>query len=179
MRNEKIRTLLWLSAVLLLNSCGYHFSGTLANIPPGMNKLAVPVFLNNSYEPYIDVEVTQAVIEEFMTDGRLKIVGIEEADLALRGGIVKYEVKPISFTESSGQTFVQQYRVHLVVQAYLEDIRSKKVIWKAVGLESTFISDYAAILGNVSATRVEKDAAIKKASHDIAATVRSSLLEGF
>ena len=86
MRNNRIKALvLVLLACCSLSSCGYHFSGTGAIVPEGVRTLAVPVFFNETNEPYVDVEVTQAVVEEFMTDGRLKIVSLEEAELALRG----------------------------------------------------------------------------------------------
>jgi outer membrane lipopolysaccharide assembly protein LptE/RlpB len=163
-------------ATFLFPSCGYHFSGTGAIVPAGVKTLSIPVFFNATNEPYVDVEVTQAVVEEFMIDGRLKVVSLEDAELALRGKIMKYEVVPLSYNP---QSFVQQYRVHLVVEAFLEDLRAKKILWKEQGIESSFISDYAVTLGDIKATRIAKDAAIKKASQDIAWTLRSRVLEGF
>ena len=166
-------------AGFLLSSCGYHFSGRGAIVPEGVRTLAVPVFFNATNEPYVDLEVTQAVLEEFITDGRLKIVGLDEAELGLRGKIIKYDVSPTSYNVYNGQTYVQQYRVHIVVDALLEDLRSKKQLWREPAVEATFISDYAVTIGDISATRTAKDAAIKKASQDIAWTIRSRVLEGF
>jgi len=178
-RLSAVKTALLLILLLAVASCGYHFSGTGAIVPEGAKKLAVPVFLNTTNEPYVDVDVTQAVIEEFMTDGRLRIVGPEEADLVLRGIITKYEATPLSYTVFNGQTYVQQYRISIVVEASLEDLRAKKILWKQPGVESTFLSDYAVTMQNVAATRVSKDAAVKKAAQDIAWTLRSRVLEGF
>jgi hypothetical protein len=173
------KTSLFLILLLAVTSCGYHFSGTGAVVPEGVKTIAIPVFFNTTNEPSIDIDVTQAVVEEFMTDGRLKVVGLEDADLALHGTIVKYEATPLAYTVFQGQTFVQQYRVHMVVEAYLEDVRSKKVLWREIGVESNFISDYAVTMQDIRATRVSKDAAIKKAGQDIAWTLRSRVLEGF
>jgi hypothetical protein len=173
-------TLLLIVALLSLSAgCGYHFSRTGAIVPEGVRALAVPVFLNGTSEPYVDVEVTQAVVEEFMADGRLTVVSLEEAEMALRGRIRAYELGPLSYNVYNGQTFVQQYRVRLVVDAWLEDLRSKKVLWAERGIESIFISDYAVATGDIRSTRISKDAAIKKASQDIAWTLRSRVLEGF
>jgi len=162
--------------MILPVSCGYHLSGTGGLVPQDAKTIAIPVFFNGTNEPYVDVEVTQAVVEEFLTDGRLKVVGIDEAALALRGKIMKYDVIPQSYNP---QSYVQQYRVHLVVDAVLEDLRTKKVLWQEKGIESNFISDYAVTMGDIRATRVAKDAAIKKAGQDIAWTLRSRVLEGF
>ena len=79
---------------------------------------------------------------------------------------------------------VHRNRVHLVVDASLEDLRSKKVLWQEKGIESNFISDYtvsfdATSKTDIRATRVATDAAIKQASQDIAWTLRSRVLEGF
>jgi len=101
---------------------------------------------------------------------------VAEADLALRGRIVKYEGIPISYTPDS---FVQQYKVRLVVDANLEDLRTKKVLWKENGIEAVFISDYKVTIGDITVTKIAKEAAIKKASQDIAWTLRSRVLEGF
>jgi hypothetical protein len=79
---------------------------------------------------------------------------------------------------------VQQYRVRLVVEALLEDLRSKKILWNERGIETDFISDYAvsydsAGKADISLTKIAKDGAIKNASRDIAKTLRTRVLEGF
>ena len=183
MRNKNVRLIIPLVLLLLpgMTSCGYHLSGTGGIVPEGVKTISIPVFFNATNEPYVDVEVTQAVVEEFMTDGRLKVVGLDEAELALRGRIVSYEVAPLSYNP---QSYVQQYRVRLVVAASLEDLRSKKILWQEKGIASSFISDYAVSYNaagqtDIRATRVAKDAAIKKAGQDIAWTLRSRVLEGF
>ena len=181
MRSKSLRLIISLVLVLLVSSCGYHLSGMGGIVPEGVHTISVPVFFNATNEPYVDVEVTQAVVEEFLTDGRLKVLSLEEAELALRGKVVKYEVTPLSY---NAQSYVQQYRVHLVVDASLEDLRSKKVLWQERGIQSNFISDYTVSFdatgnANITATRVAKDAAIKQASRDIAWTLRSRVLEGF
>ena len=181
MRSKSVRLIIAMVLVLLVSSCGYHISGTGGIVPEGVHTISVLVFFNATNEPYVDVEVTQAVVEEFMTDGRLKVTSPDEAELALRGRVVKYEVTPLSYNSRS---FVQQYRVYLVVDASLEDLRSKKILWQEKGIQSNFISDYTVSFdatgnANITATRVAKDAAIKQASRDIAWTLRSRVLEGF
>jgi outer membrane lipopolysaccharide assembly protein LptE/RlpB len=178
---KNIMAAISLALIALVPACGYHFSRAGGIVPEGVKTISVPVFFNATNEPYVDVEVTQAVVEEFLVDGRLKVVSLEDADLALRGRITKYEVIPLSYNP---QSYVQQYRVHLVVDAVLEDLRSKKVLWQERRIESSLISDYAvsydpAGKADITLTKTAKDAAIKKASQDIAWTLRSRVLEGF
>jgi hypothetical protein len=96
--------------------------------------------------------------------------------LALRGRVDKYEAIPVSYSQSS---YVQQYRVRIVVEATLQDLRTKKILWQEKGIEAVFLAEYAVALGHIEATRVFKEDAIKKASQDIARTLRSRVLEGF
>jgi outer membrane lipopolysaccharide assembly protein LptE/RlpB len=178
MRKSGIRAVGVMIVILLslLVSCGYHFSGRGGIIPEGARNLAVPVFFNATNEPYVDVDMTQAVVEEFLTDGRLRVVDLADADLVLRGRIDKYEATAVSFNPAS---YVQQYRIRIVIEASLQDLRTKKILWQEKGIESNFISEYPVALGNIQATRVAKEAAIQKASQDIAWTLRSRILEGF
>jgi len=165
-------------AILLMamSSCGYRLSGKGSLVPKEAKTIAVPAFINNTNEPYVDLEVTKAVVDEFIADGRLRIVDVEAADLALRGIIVKYEVTALSFTADS---FAQQYKVRILVSASLDDLRAKKTLWKEAGIEAVFISDYKVSIGDITATKIAKNNAIKKASQDIAWTLRSRVLEGF
>jgi outer membrane lipopolysaccharide assembly protein LptE/RlpB len=177
MRKRNHTSILLLAILLMaMSSCGYRLSGKGSLVPEGARTIAVPAFINNTNEPYVDVEVTKAVVDEFIADGRLRIVDVEAADLALRGIVVKYEVTALSFTTDS---FVQQYRVRIVVNASLEDLRAKKTLWKEAGIEAVFISDYKVSIGDITATKSLKESAIQKAGQDIAWTLRSRVLEGF
>jgi outer membrane lipopolysaccharide assembly protein LptE/RlpB len=177
MRKRNHTSIIILAILLMaMSSCGYRLSGKGSLVPEGARTIAVPAFINNTNEPYVDVEMTKAVVDEFIADGRLRIVDVEEADLALRGSVVKYEVTALSFTADS---YVQQYRVRIVVNASLEDLKTKKILWRENSIEAAFISDYPVAIGNITATKIAKESAIKKASQDIAWTLRSRVLEGF
>jgi len=173
---KKIIIIVLLASILGVHACGYHLSGKGSLIPEGAKTIAVPAFINNTNEPYVDLEVTKAVVDEFIADGRLRIVDVEAADLALRGIVVKYEVSALSFTANA---FVQQYRVRIVVNATLEDLGTKKTLWRENNIEAVFISDYPVTIGDIRATKIVKESAIKKAGQDIAWTLRSRVLEGF
>lgn len=172
---EKLLLLLSLTAVVLFPSCGYRLSQFGSVIPENARNLAVLAFMNMTYEPAVDAEVTSAVVKEFLADGRLRVTDREEADLVLRGAVVSYEEIPLSYTADA---YVQQYRILLRVNAGLED-RSGKVIWQEKLIESGLISSFAVTIGNISATRSAREAALRKASQDIAWTIRSRILEGF
>lgn len=169
-----------LSLSILLASCGYRLSGTGGLVPEGAKAIAIPVFINGTSEPYVDIEITKAVVDEFLADGRLKVTDPLAADLVLMGKVTKYDVTALSYTPNA---YVQQYQVRLSVDARLEDQKTKKVIWQESGIQAIFISDYPVVYDSgktdIRQTKIAKEAAIKKASRDIAWTLRSRVLEGF
>ncbi len=157
-------------------SCGYHFSSVGGVVPQGAKSIAIPVFINGTMEPYVDVEVTKAVVEEFLTDGRLKVVSVENADLVLRGRVTKFEMTPLSYTAAS---YVQSYNVTIGISLSLVDNKTQKVLMQDVGLGSVFNSIYAVAIGDISQTKIAKDGAMKKACKDLASSLRSRVLDGF
>jgi hypothetical protein len=172
-----VRGLTALLALLLLTaSCGYRFTPVGGVVPDGAKTIAIPVFINDTMEPYIDIEVTKAVVDEFLVDGRLKVVSVETADLVLRGRVTSFVQTPQSY---SGESYVQSYTIGIGASVTLEDVRTKKTLLRDQGLGTIFTSGYAVALGNISGTRVAKDAAVKNSSKDLASTLRSRVLEGF
>lgn len=161
---------------LFLTSCGYSFTPVGGIVPQGAKTIAVAVFLNGTYEPFVDTEVTKAVVDEFLTDGRLKVVSLEGADLILRGKVTKFELSAVSYTAGS---HVQQYRIALSVEFSLEEAKSRKLLLQEKGLGSAFVSSYTVTIGDITSTKTAKETAIKSASRDIASSIRSRVLEGF
>jgi hypothetical protein len=176
MRSKRILIICILVLGLLPSSCGYHFTPVGGIVPPSAKTIAIPVFINGTMEPYVDVEVTKAVVEEFLADGRLAVVSVETADLVLKGRVTRFELTPASYTADS---HVQSYNVSIGVNLTIEDTRTQKELLKDEGVGSVFISGYAVTIGDITATKIAKDAAIKNACKTLASTVRSKVLEGF
>lgn len=157
-------------------SCGYRFTPVGGILPEGSKTIAIITFVNGTDEPYVDVDVTRAVVDEFLADGRLSVVGSEAADLVLRGVVTKFAVTPSAYSTDG---YAQSYTVRLSVNMSLEDAKTRKIIWQEKGLGSVFVSGYGVTLGDITTTKIAKEAALKSASRDLASTLRSRLLEGF
>ncbi len=162
--------------IVFISSCGYHATPVGGIVPENVKTIAIPVFINGTNEPYVDVEITKAVVEEFLTDGRLQVVSLEAADVVLRGRVVRFDLTPLSYTVDS---FVQQYMVTISVNVSIEEAKSQKILWQEQGLSTIFVSSYPVTIGDITATKIAKDGAIKNASKEIASTLRSRVLEGF
>lgn len=165
-----------LAATLLASSCGYGFTPVGGIIPEGSRTIAILSLVNGTAEPYVDVEVTKAITSEFLADGRLKVVNGDSADLLLRGTITKFDVTPLSYTSGS---YIQQYLVSIGLNVSIEDVQTHRMIWQEKGIGSVFVSSYAVAIGDISATKIAKETAIRSSSRDIASTIRSRVLEGF
>ncbi|MFA5074077.1 MAG: LptE family protein [Nitrospirota bacterium] len=167
---------MFIALVAMLSSCGYRFTPMSSIIPEGAKTIAIPVFLNGTNEPYLDTELTRAVVEEFFTDGRLTVVSLERADLILRGTVTKFDAAPVAYTADSR---VQTYNISIGVSLSLEDVKTQKILLQEKGLGSIFVQSYAVTLETISATKTAKEAAMRNASKDIASSIRSKVLEGF
>ena len=165
-----------LALSMLLSSCGYRFTSVGGIVPEDAKSIAIPAFINNTGEPYVDVEVTKAVVDEFLADGRLKVVSAETADLVLKGTVTKFEMTPSAYTTDN---YIQSYTVSIGVNVTVEDVKTHKPIWRETGVGSVFNAGYGVSVGDITATKIAKEAALKSASRDVASTLRSRLLEGF
>lgn len=169
---------------IVISSCGYRFTHVGGIVPEDAKTIAISAFINGTREPYVDVEVTKAVVAEFLADGRLKVVSAEAADLLLKGTVTKFEATPSAYTIDN---YVQSYAVSLGVNVTLEDVKTQKIIWKETGIGSVFNASYgvSTLTSNgvstvdITATKIAKETALENASRDVASTLRSRLLEGF
>jgi outer membrane lipopolysaccharide assembly protein LptE/RlpB len=175
-KKNVLRYSFFAAMLLALAACGYHFTPVGGIVPEGAKTIAIPVFINSTFEPYLDVEITQAVVDEFLTDGRLQVVSLENADLVLRGNVTKFELTPASY---SGDGYVLSYNVGIGVNLSVEERKSGKILLQDTGVGSVFVSTYAVNLGDISKTKIQKESAVRNASKDLASSIRSRVLEGF
>jgi hypothetical protein len=168
--------LVLLALSMLLSSCGYRFTSVGGIVPDDAKTIAIPAFINGTAEPYVDVEVSKAVVAEFLADGRLKVVSAETADLVLKGTVTKFLATPSSYSTTD---YVQSYTVSIGVNVSVEYVKTHKLILQEKGIGSIFVSSYQVTEGYITATKIAKEAALKNASKDVASTLRSRLLEGF
>ena len=162
--------------MMLISSCGYHFTKVGGAVPVTSKTIAIPVFINDTYEPYVDTDVTSAVIEEFLSDGRLKVVGPETADLVLRGRVSNVTLTPQTYDTNQ---YVQYVTVAIEVKITLMENGTGKVLLNDQGVGSVFTSSYYIDVNNIATSKINKEAAIQKAAKDIASSIRSRVLDCF
>jgi hypothetical protein len=104
--------------------CAGYRVGAL--LPEHIKTIAVPVFVNNTSEPNLEIQATNAVINQLATDGTLRVVPEDEADVVLTVRLIRYQRKPIRYT---GVTRPTEYRITVTVLATLHDRHEGADLW--------------------------------------------------
>ena len=107
-------------------SCGYHLAGTGKQIPDHIKTVFIPDFENKTKQLQAVQFVSHAVREEFVKRSDLELVeDRSEADSILEGEILTFDVKPISFENTSGM-----FRLYINLKVKFIDLKNNKLIYE-------------------------------------------------
>jgi Lipopolysaccharide-assembly len=104
--------------------CGYTLSSVL---PSHIKSIAVPTFANNTVEHGLADDVTQSLIEGFLSDKKLRLERERDADSVIRGTILAYRNRPYAYDRNEVAT---QYELVLIVQVSFRDVARNRDLWK-------------------------------------------------
>jgi outer membrane lipopolysaccharide assembly protein LptE/RlpB len=159
-----------LGIVLLLGACGYSLRGTL---PDHIQTVAVPIFVNRTQEPAAEHVITNAVIEAFVTSGRLRVVRPEEADSILQGEITEYRIEAVAFDPRAN---VREYRLWVTLNLEFRDVRKNLLLWREQRLQEK--ADFR-VPGQVAVTISREETALRQAAQDIGRAVVNLAVDRF
>lgn len=172
MLNITKNLLLLLSGILLATGCGYQMVGKETHVPPGINSLAIPTFVNQTFEPGIEVLFTQGFLREFIQDRRVKVVGRNEADSVLEGVIKSFQIYSVSYDRSG---IALEYQTTVVIDLTLKK-KSGEILWMEKDLsESRVYRTSRNILGSES----NKAAVIQSLARLMAERIRNRFFYNF
>lgn len=167
----------WMGMLALgvLNGCGYALVGRGNSLPPDIKTIQVPSFVNKTTRVELEQQVTQAVADELVSRGRLRLVSTpKDADVILRGSIESFGINPVAFNREGQAT---QYQVLVTARIELLDHRKEDaVFWK--NDHYRFTEPYAVDLA-VSSSFDQESRAIREIARRFAESLVASLLEGF
>ena len=164
--------------LLLLSGCGYTLVGQ-GNLPEHIKTIAIPIFQNETLEEGIEETLTNAVIQEFVKGGKVKLVAESKADAILSGTIRAYKNKEaVQFENANNTTDVTSYKLTVTIDVELKDLVEDAVLWKTEGLSEN--ADYEGG-SQVSATEEQDNEreAMVKLSKEFAGKIRTLSTEGF
>lgn len=116
------------ACVLWLAGCLYGFAGgTLPNV----KTVAILPFENDTPEPSLTQEVSEAVRQAFEGRLGLRVAPEANADALVRGRIARYEPDvPIAIQPGQGQVTVTKRKVQLAVDVEILNQREGTTVWK-------------------------------------------------
>lgn len=123
-----------LVAGVLATGCLYGFAG--GGLPPHIRTVAILPFDNQTPEPVLTQEVTDAVREAMQSRLGLRPAGEATADAVVRGAILRYEPDiALSFQPGTqGNVQVTARRVQLTVKVEIYDQREGRTLWSRPSL---------------------------------------------
>ncbi len=168
-------SLFFLLSAIAISGCGYALVGRGNFLPANIQTIQIPSFINRTTRVELEQQVTQAVAEEIVSRGRLKLVsGGEKSDAVLRGVIETFNINPVAFDERGRAT---QYQVAVTAKIELVDrTAEEKVIWK--NDQYRFTETYPISL-DASDAFDQETRAIREIARRFAEALVISLLEGF
>ncbi len=152
------RIILTLLLLITVSCVKYSFKGAL---PSYLKTIYIQDFDNRTDYAGVREELMQKITETFIRDNSLRVIDKEkDADLILKGTILKIEKKPVSFTQ---QEQVQEYQMLVTVKAECVNTHTRKPLW------STTLNRYGSISGLALSSEIDQaiSAAIDQIVDDI------------
>jgi outer membrane lipopolysaccharide assembly protein LptE/RlpB len=169
--SQRLRVLLLLGAgALLLAGCGYSLRGSL---PEHIRTVAVPVFANKTQQPAVENFLTRAVVDAFVSSGRLKVVRPEDADSILEGEIVGYQLNSLSYDAGAN---VREYRLTVTLNLQFRDVRQNVMLWRQEGVQEK--ADFR-VPGQVAAAITSEESALRQAAVEIGRAIVNLAVDRF
>src|SRR5437899_13101149 len=103
-RNQHLLALVLL-VVAASAGCGYHTAGKAVRIPASVQTIAIPAFVNQSQTYRIEQIVTAAVVREFISRTKYRVVNdaAGDSDAVLKGTITSAQLSPLTYDSQTGR----------------------------------------------------------------------------
>lgn len=164
--------LIGLVALVLASSCGYHTAGTGAQIPTDVRTIAVPAFVNQTQTYRIEAVLTEAVVREFHTRTKYRIVSDPaDADAVLQGVVTNTQLAPVTYDSNTGRVSSALVTVNMKVTF---TTKSGRVLYQNSNF--TYREQYQ-VSRELSSFFEEQGTAVQRLSQDFARTLVSNVLE--
>src|SRR5436309_5035568 len=150
------------------------FVGRSSTLPTGIQSVGIPTFVNRTNRPELEQRITEHVIDEFTTRGRVRIVPSEErAQAVLRGEILSYTVTPVVISEQGRAT---RYEIMITAHVTLSETTTDRVLWED---DHFLFKQQYDVSTNPNTFTAQEIVAIDDVATDFSRSVVTSILEGF
>jgi hypothetical protein len=162
-----------LALLLIWPQCGYRPVGKEGALPDNFTRLAIPLMENQTMEAGVEDLFTSEVRRQFLTDPRVEVVRLADAEVVFEGKIVDLDLIRLSHDEMgrvSGQRVRVGCRFQLIHRA------SEKILWQSGLLEA---EEECPVTDDYLMNERYKEQALAELAEDISETAHELLLSGF
>jgi hypothetical protein len=167
------RLMIGLLFLFFVSGCGYGFRGTVNNLPRDIQAVSIPVFVNESSEPGVEVVFANALIYEFNRSQTLKVVSESQAQATINGKIRSIVIDPVVY---ANQTQALDRKLTITLEIVCRRSDNQQVLWQNQNLSRYEVYH---ITTDPNQTQRNKDEAIKKIAQDLSERIHNSILENF
>ena len=165
------RSAIWVLTSLALSGCGYSFVRYGAGLGD-VRRIAIHGITNDSFEPGVETLVSEALSEEFMRRGALRLVDTTEtADLVITGSVKSVEVRGRSF---SSILFALEYEVRMQLALSLKRRDGTEV---AIDPNALIESERYLASSDIEVNRTNRQEALRRLAGVLAGRVHDALYE--
>ncbi|MBA4392425.1 MAG: hypothetical protein C0407_02615 [Desulfobacca sp.] len=162
-----------LACYLFISGCGYGFRGGTNNLPTDIQSVYLPVFLNATSEPGVEVVFTNTLIYEFTRSRMLKVVPESSAQAVVQGKIKRVIVDPVVY---GSQTQALDRKVTVDLEVSCRRLDNQKILWQNQNL-SRF--EVFTVTTDLTQTDRNKQEAINKIAKNLSEQIHNGILENF
>jgi outer membrane lipopolysaccharide assembly protein LptE/RlpB len=162
-----------LACCALASACGYGLRGTGTFLPPHIKTVCIPMFKNETTRFQLDLKLTQAVIDEFVSRSKVEISNDEtKADAVLLGDVQSFVARPIALSSQGG---ADRYSITVVARIVLRDKVKNRIIFANPSF--MYLGEYEVSEG--SDFESQESDAIDDIAGKFARSLVMTMLEGF
>lgn len=158
--------------LVLCGGCGYQLVGKETHVPPGLTSVAIPTFVNQTFEPGIEVSFTQGFLKEFIRERRVKVVDRNEADSILEGVIKNLQIYSVAYDQSGLAT---EYQTTVLIDLTLRK-RTGEILWIEKDISET---RWYKVTSGVVSSEFSKTTAIQQIGTYVAERIRNRFFYDF
>jgi outer membrane lipopolysaccharide assembly protein LptE/RlpB len=167
--------LLWIVPLILATGCGYSTGGKATRLPQSVHTIAIPAFINQTQTYRIEQTMTAAVVREFNSRSKYRIVtdASADADATLRGTISTTQFAPLTYDSQTGRA--SSAIVTVTMKVSLTDKHGKPLFENQ---NYTFREQYQ-VSREISSFFEEESPAVERMARDFARTLVADILENY
>lgn len=170
MKTTPIPFLVALTFLMLLPGCvGYRLGSQL---PRDIQTVFVHLAANETDEPLLEAEVTQAVMNRIRRDGSLRVTTEQDADAHMFIEITGFEITPLAF-DPQNRARPDEYRLELTANTVLTRRREGTVLVRTASVKGRSIFN---LQGDLTAS---KRTAVPDAADDLARRLVAAVTEAW